>query len=126
MNDKDLDRLFALGRSADRDPSADLMARILQDAAEYQPRAAQAFTPRPAAAPSLLLRLWRGLTAGIAGGPVLASLGALAIAAVFLGYSATAGMSEGLLAETLMGLEAAGSTTGYEIFPVAEYFLSEG
>lgn len=126
MNDKETDRLFALGRSADRDPSADLMARVLQAAQENQPHRPQAGTAAPLRRRPVLLQFWRSLTAGIAGGPVLASLGALAIAGVFLGYSASAGMSEGLLAETLLTLEFDSDTTGYEFFPVVELFLSEG
>lgn len=110
METQDLDRLFARARADAPEPSPALVARVLADAEALRRRRT---APRFAG----LRALWLSLSAGFGGGGVLASLGAVAAVAVFLGYSDPAGLGEDFLTTTDAGLE---------IVPVAEYFLSGG
>lgn len=130
----ELDRVFAGARAqpeiASGVPPGDasgagyeaLFARVMADAQAAMSQgqgAAPAFVPAPR--PRGLARLaglWSGLSAGFGGGGVVASLGAVALAALFLGYSTSQGLGEALLPPP--------ADAGPEIEPVAIYFLAGG
>lgn len=112
MQDKDLDDLFAQARALRHDqPSAQLMARVLQDAAAEQPRAAQHMQViRPK------LGFWSRLALALGGKPAFAGMAFAAILGVSLGYMAPA--------EVLGGFSAAYAGE-LELIPVAEPFFEE-
>ncbi|NPD15691.1 hypothetical protein HOY34_10805 [Xinfangfangia sp. D13-10-4-6] len=66
-----------------------------------------------------LSRLWAALSAGFGGAGVVASLGAVMMAALFLGYTDPAGLGDNFL-------PASAAEDGLEIEPVAIYFLAGG
>ncbi|VDC31188.1 dihydroorotate dehydrogenase [Pseudogemmobacter humi] len=128
METRDLDRLFARARADASEPSAALVSRVLADADAVL--AGRRVPVQPRRRPGAGLRaLWLSLSAGFGGGGVLASLGAVAAIAVFLGYSDPAGLGTtlgaGLGGDFLITMDAT-SDAGLEIVPVAEYFLSGG
>ena len=77
----DLDDLFAQARTETIDPSADLMARVLADAARAQPQPMIARRLEPPR-----LGLLAGLAALFGGGGALAGLGSAAVAGLFIGF----------------------------------------
>ncbi|MCL4065780.1 hypothetical protein M3484_04270 [Pseudomonas sp. GX19020] len=125
----ELDRVFLLARATAPEPSGALMAHVLQAglAAMPAPSGAPSRVLRPAGAGFLagIARLWSSFSAGFGGSGVVASLGAVAALALFLGYSDPAGLGDGFLT-------AAGAMTvtegddGPELEPVAIYFLAGG
>lgn len=109
MRDTDLDDLFAEARRDTPGPSADLMARILADAAAGMPRPVCA-TPTPAPR-----RAWR--LALVGGGGLFAGLATATIAGVWIGVAQPAPVAEALwrgeAADTLDSVEL---VPGYELF----------
>lgn len=77
-----LDDLFAEARSMTRAPSEALMARVLSDAMDVQPRVAPTVSAPPVRGPGMWMRL-----AGLFGGAgALAGMGTAAAAGVFIGF----------------------------------------
>lgn len=80
MTDLDLDALLASARGADLAPSAELMDRVMADAAALQPRPASVV--RPVVAPVG----WLGWLAGVfGGGGALAGVSLAMVAGVAIG-----------------------------------------
>lgn len=131
LNSQELDRLFIRARATAPEPSEALSAKVMQDALALMP-AAKTAPPTPVAARAAApvhghlqalstgweRRFWASLSAGFGGGGAVASLGAVAVIALFLGYSAPAGFAEDLI--------PAATDAGIEIEPVAIYFLAGG
>lgn len=86
MNDPTLDALFAEAREARPVPDADLMARILGDAAELAPQAASPMPVRARRGPLARLVDWLG-EAIPGGAATAASLSTCALAGVLVGYT---------------------------------------
>lgn len=109
MRDTDLDDLFAEARREAPVPSADLIARILSDAAAAQP---DPHRPRPAPRrrPNRTLALFGG-------GGLFAGLATATIAGVWIGVAQPAPVAEalwrGAAAEPLDSVEL---VPGYELF----------
>lgn len=100
MGNDDLDDLFAVMRAERPEPSADLIARVLADAAAFQPQ------PATLARPPVRRGLFAAVAALFGGGPVLAGMGSAAVAGLLLGFvqpapvSALTAMVEGTTAAT--------------------------
>ncbi|WP_112312302.1 hypothetical protein [Pseudogemmobacter bohemicus] len=129
----DLDRVFIRARAGAPDPSDALMERVMRDALAAMPAALAPVASQPAMGMRRSLRqLWSSFSAGFGGSGVVASLGAVTAIALFLGYTAPAGIAGGILAEALMPLAGMADTPagdgddGIEIEPVAIYFLAGG
>jgi hypothetical protein len=78
----DLDDLFAQAKTGTMEPSGDLMARVLADAARVQPQPQTARRSEP----TRNLGVWAGLAALFGGGGALAGLGSAAVAGLFIGF----------------------------------------
>ncbi|MBJ2150572.1 hypothetical protein [Paracoccus sp. IB05] len=125
----ELDRVFLLARATAPEPPGALMAHVLQAglAAMPAPSGAPLRGAHPAAAGLLagIGRIWSSFSAGFGGSAVVASLGAVAALALFLGYSDPAGLSDGFW--TGAGAATGGEgDDGPELEPVAIYFLAGG
>jgi len=129
----ELDRVFLRARFSAPEPSDALMARVMQAGIALMPAPSGAspenVAPAGVAGPGPFARLWSSLSAGFGGSGVVASLGAVAGIALFLGYSDPDGFSDGFW--TSSGTEAGGMTLaeaddGLELEPVAIYFLAGG
>ena len=77
-----LDDLFAEARSTTRPPSEALMARVLADAMEAQPKAVVAVVPASVRGPGV----WSRLAALFGGAGALAGMGTAAMAGLFIGF----------------------------------------
>ncbi|MCH2168069.1 MAG: hypothetical protein MK107_10125 [Oceanicola sp.] len=105
--DVDLDIFFDAARSAQPEPSPELMARVLDDALAMQPPA-QPLAARPA--PSVPTRSWLGTLLDTLGGwPAAASLATATLAGVWIGISPPDAVSAvtaqlGLAAEAAIAL----------------------
>lgn len=100
----DLDALFAAAKADVAEPSQALMARVMADAAEHQPKPTQ----RQARPSAPVLGFWAGLAAVFGGGGALAGIGSAAIAGLFLGFVQPldlAVISESLASVTLDSVE---------------------
>lgn len=134
MQDKDLDRLFAVARAQSPAPSEALMARVMADALAEMPTTAAEGAALPAprrASQRRFALLWQGLVAGFGGTSVMASLGLVTVVALGIGYSYPAALnaagieSEGDAAiAALFAMNEGGDHD--ELLPVAAYFLNEG
>jgi hypothetical protein len=80
MTDDDLDAFFAAAKADSARPSPALMARILQDAAAEQPRAAPPTTTRPRFT-------FAALVAALGGGGALAGLATATVAGLWIGLA---------------------------------------
>ncbi|MGP3724126.1 dihydroorotate dehydrogenase [Cereibacter sphaeroides] len=114
MRDRDLDDLFAEARREAPMPSADLMARILADAAAERP------APAPArSAPRRRLSPW--LLALFGGGGVFAGLATATLAGVWIGMAQPAPVAEALWGGTAGDpLESVDLLPGYDLFASLE------
>ena len=90
MQDRDdLDALFGAARAQAPVPSEALMARVLADALEVQPKAVAPRAPVMVRREGMLARL-----AGLFGGAgALAGIGTAAVAGLFIGYVQPTGLS---------------------------------
>lgn len=77
-----LDDLFAEARSTTQPPSEALMARVLADAMEVQPKAVVAVAPVALRGPGV----WSRLAALFGGAGALAGMGTAAMAGLFIGF----------------------------------------
>ncbi len=111
ITDETLEAFFAAGRARPPEPGAGVMARIVADAeAELDARMPNPVRPRPAPrSPGI----WIRLLDGIGGWPALASLGAAAVAGVWIGFAAPDRINTLAGGRLLPGLSA--SDTGYEL-----------
>ena len=92
-----LDDLFAEARRTPPLPSETLMARILADAKEMQPRAALPMSMPPARGPGFWMRL-----SGLFGGAgALAGMGTAAAAGLFIGFAQPVDLS--VLGDAVLG-----------------------
>jgi hypothetical protein len=92
-----LDDLFAEARRATPVPSEALMAQVLTDAMEVQPRAALPVPPTPLRGPGFWMRL-----AGLFGGAgALAGMGTAAAAGLFIGFAQPVDLS--VLGDAVLG-----------------------
>ena len=78
-NDDMLDDLFATARQAAPAPSADLMARVLADAAAVQ--------PQPATTTAAVPGLWSRMLDAIGGWPAVSGLAAATVAGIWVGVA---------------------------------------
>jgi hypothetical protein len=119
MSETDLDRLLRAARANPPVPGADLMARVLQDALDAQPRYA---APGPVTVTMAAPRrgLWDRVACAFGGRGVLAGLGCAAVLGLLAGYSQPTTLN--WLTDGLPFADA----TGLELVPTAEFFLSEG
>ncbi len=92
-----LDDLFAAARSTTPPPSEALMARVLADAMEMQPRAVVAVAPAVVRGPGVLSRL----AALFGGAGALAGMGTAAMAGLFIGFVQPEGLS--VLGDAVLG-----------------------
>lgn len=92
-----LDDLFAEARSTTRPPSEALMARVLADATEVQPRAVVAVVPVAVRGPGF----WARLAALFGGAGTLAGMGTAAMAGLFIGFVQPEGLS--VLGDAVLG-----------------------
>lgn len=118
MSTPDLEDLFATARANPLPPSDALMARVLADALEAQPKPAAPLAMRAAMAPRR--GFWSTLAAGFGGSGVLAGLGAAAALGLLVGYVNPAGL--GGLADSVLST----SSGALELVPAADIFLTEG
>lgn len=80
---EELDAVFASAKSNAMQPSQDLMARVLADATALQPQP----TPQSLRKPSQGARgFWAALAAVFGGAGALAGVGSAALAGVFIGF----------------------------------------
>lgn len=109
MGKDDLDDLFAAMRAKAPVPSADLIARVLADAAALQPQ------PVTVARPAGRRGLFAAVAALFGGGPVLAGMGSAAVAGLLLGFvqpapvSALTAMMEGTTTTATSALDVSSS-----------------
>lgn len=82
----DLELWFSASRKHTADPSDDLLARVLADAAMHQPEA-PGIMPR-APEPEPRVSLWQQFTGAIGGWSGLAGLGTATVAGLWIGLSA--------------------------------------
>ncbi len=95
LTDDDLDDLFAEARGLEPQPSGDLMARILADAAR------EMRGPVPMAPQAPVRGGWREWIAALGGWPAAGALAFSTVAGIWIGISAPAGLSQ--LAPELWG-----------------------
>ncbi len=112
----DLDDLFAAARKAAPVPPADLVARVLEDARQAQPRPVAAMR----AAPSRSGGLWGALAGLFGGGGVLAGMGTAAVAGLFMGFA----MPDQVLALTDV-LASSADAAAIEMVPGIDALISE-
>jgi hypothetical protein len=116
MQDSDLDDLFATARQQPAAVSAELMARVLSDADDLQPRA-EALPARKGR-----VGFWAGLMAAIGGAGGVVGLSTAAMAGVWIGFAQpnalTAVTDRFLPDETVSG--------PVDVLPGFDDFLSEG
>lgn len=99
----DLELWFSASRKHTHDPSDDLLARVLADAAMLQPEAPGIVTTAPEPAPRV--SLWAQFTNAIGGWSGLAGLGTATVAGLWIGLSAP---------NTLVTLSSAMTSGEYE------------
>ena len=92
-----LDDLFAEARGTTPLPSEALMARVLADAMEVQPRAVRAVAPVVMRGPGM----WARLSALFGGAGALAGMGTAAMAGLFIGFVQPEGLS--VLGDAVLG-----------------------
>jgi hypothetical protein len=92
-----LDDLFAEARSTMPPPSEALMARVLADAMEVQPKAVVAVAPVAVRGPGV----WSRLAALFGGAGALAGMGTAAMAGLFIGFVQPEGLS--VLGDAVLG-----------------------
>lgn len=112
----DLDDLFAAARKAAPVPPADLVARVLEDARQAQPRPAAALR----ATPSRSGGLWGALAGLFGGGGVLAGMGTAAVAGLFMGFA----MPDQVLALTDV-LASSADAAAIEMVPGIDALIAE-
>ena len=89
LTNQDLDRLLAEARGLVLEPSSDLMARILADAAREMPRRAATHLPQTRAWGG-----WRDWFVALGGWPAAGGLVAATAVGVWIGAAAAAGLSD--------------------------------
>ena len=92
-----LDDLFAVARRTTPPPSEALMARVLADAMEMQPKAVVALAPVMLRGPGV----WARLAALFGGAGALAGMGTAAMAGLFIGFVQPEGLS--VLSDAVLG-----------------------
>lgn len=92
-----LDDLFAEARNTTPAPSEALMARVLADAIEMQPRAVVKVAPVMLRGPGF----WARLSAVFGGAGALAGMGTAAMAGLFIGFVQPEGLS--VLGDAVLG-----------------------
>ncbi len=92
-----LDDLFAEARRTTPPPSEALMARVLADAMEMQPKAVVALAPVMLRGPGV----WARLAALFGGAGALAGMGTAAMAGLFIGFVQPEGLS--VLGDAVLG-----------------------
>jgi hypothetical protein len=92
-----LDDLFAEARRTTQPPSEALMARVLADAIEAQPKAVVAVAPASVRGPGV----WSRLAALFGGAGALAGMGTAAMAGLFIGFVQPEGLS--VLGDAVLG-----------------------
>lgn len=100
----DLNALFAAAKADVAEPSEALMARVMADAQEHQPK----FVRRAVASPTPVIGFWAGLAAIFGGGGALAGIGSAAIAGLFIGFMQPVDLgliNEGFASVTLDSVE---------------------
>lgn len=112
----DLDDLFATARKAAPVPPADLVARVLEDARQAQPRPVAPLR----AAPSPGGGLWGALAGLFGGGGVLAGMGTAAVAGLFMGFA----MPDQVLALTDV-LASSADAAAIEMVPGIDALIAE-
>jgi hypothetical protein len=92
-----LEDLFAEARRTTQPPSGSLMARVLADAMESQPKAVVAVAPVMVRGPGV----WSRLAALFGGAGALAGMGTAAMAGLFIGFVQPEGLS--VLGDAVLG-----------------------
>ncbi len=115
MPDQDeMDGLFAMARARRMEPSPDLMARILADAAAVQRRAVPVVAPL-----AVRRRGWLAGLAGVFGGfGGLAGVGGAAVAGLVLGFVQPAPVTQ--VADVLLGVQA----VSVDLVPTTETWMT--
>ena len=78
-DDRLLASLFDEARSEDAELSDDLMARVLADASEYQPKTQSVTTAK--------ISIWEKLLSGVGGWPALSGVTAAGVAGLWIGLT---------------------------------------
>ncbi|RAP42087.1 hypothetical protein BYZ73_06960 [Rhodovulum viride] len=117
MNDHEIEALFAAARAERAEPSAALMARIMDDA---MIAAAEAAAPRPVAAQTGRRGLLAVLVAAIGGWPALAGVATAGVFGLWIGYAGPGDV--GTLTATILG-SAYGPN---DLVPSLDTYLTEG
>lgn len=112
----DLDDLFAAARKAAPVPPADLVARVLEDARQAQPRPVAPLRAAPVRGGGL----WGALAGLFGGGGVLAGMGTAAVAGLFMGFA----MPDQVLALTDV-LASSADAAAIEMVPGIDALIAE-
>ncbi len=113
IDEFELDALFEEARGESPTPSDDLVARIVQDAAQMQPKPASSEGHEPTG-------VFRQFLAAIGGWPALGGLATAAITGVYIGVA-----QPGLVGVTAAELEDL-DYVSTEIWPSDDLFFEEG
>ncbi|MFZ5710748.1 MAG: dihydroorotate dehydrogenase [Pseudomonadota bacterium] len=117
-----LGELFASARSRAAAPSADLMARILADAAQAQPRGAAAPSPEAAGRPAPHGGFWAELAFLVGGWPAVGGLVSAAMAGLWVGFSGLGGPADLSVVLSGAGLAGTGNVAAVELLPGTDAF----
>ncbi|PTW50978.1 dihydroorotate dehydrogenase [Rhodovulum kholense] len=122
MNDHEIEALFAAARAERAEPSAALMARIMDDAmiAAAEAAAPRPVAPRPVAAQTGRRGLLAVLVAAIGGWPALAGVATAGVFGLWIGYAGPGDV--GTLTATILG-SAYGPN---DLVPSLDTYLTEG
>jgi hypothetical protein len=115
-DDQELDLLFGVARATLPDPSARLMARVLEDAYAHQAVPAQVVPAKG----SGLRRAWSAMVASLGGSGVVAGLGSAAVAGLFIGYADP--VSADWLSNSLLPV----SSDSFDLLSAGNLFVTEG
>ena len=117
-----LDELFAAAQSRAAAPSADLMARILADAAQAQPRGAAAPSPEAAGRPAPQGGFWAELAFLVGGWPAVGGLVSAVMAGLWVGFSGLGGAADLTAVLSGAGLAGGGNVEVVELLPGSDPF----
>lgn len=117
ITDTALDTMFEAGRAQAPEPSAALLARVMEDAmAEAEARRARASAPVSRRRRSGRLGMLGGLVAALGGWPSMAGLATAGVVGIWLGYAAPAGLDAVTTAMLGGGYEPADLMTSLDTF----------
>ncbi len=111
-NESELDEFFAAAKESEVPASPDLMARVLADAEDLQPRASEVARPHSS-------NLWAGLLDVLGGWPALGGVAAAGVAGLWLGMAPPASVED--LTSGLWG-----TTTAVSLMSDFDTLLEEG